>query len=260
MNSRRGFSLIELLVVIAIIAILAALLLPALASAKRKAQSAQCLNNARQLTLGVLENANDGAGTFSGYRYNKNEDSYYLWMGGVSGKQKQILRCPATEAPSPLPAFYTAGASDRMWAHVESATNIFLGSYAFNGWLYDHPKYAGAAHPEWMISKQTKVQNPALTPVFCDAVWVDMWPIETDSPADDLYDGMFADSGMGRCTILRHGGANPGGAPRVFDTSQTLPGGLNMGFADGHTEFTRLERLWQCNWHLNWQPPATRPE
>ena len=58
-NSCKRFTLIELLVVIAIIAILAAMLLPALSAARERANTANCVNNLKQMTLSCSLYAQD---------------------------------------------------------------------------------------------------------------------------------------------------------------------------------------------------------
>src|SRR6476620_2158143 len=73
-----AFSLIELLVVIAIIAVLASLLLPALASAKARAQRLTCTSQMKQLGLGMELFKTDHEGRYPPTAYSTGDFQYHL--------------------------------------------------------------------------------------------------------------------------------------------------------------------------------------
>lgn len=80
---RSGFTLIELLVVIAIIAVLIALLLPAVQAAREAARRAQCVNNLKQMGLG-LHNYESVAGAFPPSNILAGAGNTVTWNGGFS--------------------------------------------------------------------------------------------------------------------------------------------------------------------------------
>jgi len=171
-RNRNGFTLIELLVVIAIIAILAALLLPALAAAKRKAQQIQCMSNSKQLALASNMYANDFGKYLEPAAANSPGGQNSEWMGAMLdyfAKTTNFLICPTAPDPLPLPMptgvtyqgmgnapglnggyagpTYT-GAADHCYSRALSADgtlqwNTINCSYTYNGWMYTDASGAG---------------------------------------------------------------------------------------------------------------------
>jgi prepilin-type N-terminal cleavage/methylation domain-containing protein/prepilin-type processing-associated H-X9-DG protein len=217
-NSPLGFTLIELLVVIAIIGVLAALVLPAVARSKARAEGMTCANNIRQLAMAWLLYADDNSDVLVNNhgvpetlaRRQTWANNVLDWLDGddntnlvrltdsklgpYANRATQIYKCPADREPA------LNGQRTR--------------SMSMNALVGNPGELTNRFNPTCVqFFKRTEIPNPTGIFVFLD------------EHCDTINDGFF---------VNRLDNYAWGNLPGSYHN-----GALNLSFADGHVESHR---------------------
>jgi len=242
-STKAGFTLIELLVVIAIIAILAAMLLPALAKAKMKAQSIPCMNNSRQIALGWRMYA-DESGDRLPYAGTDSTGQRPNWVTGTldftaNNPVNWDVNNDLTKSP-----VYPYVKSTKVWlcpgdkstaihngAAVPRVRSISMSQVFGNGeWLNDGPNSAQTVYRTY--AKLTAVVRPVNT-------WVTI-----DEHPNSINDAQFA--------VVCANATSATGCKIVDYPAPFHNGGAGLSFADGHAEVHKFKSGPIFNAPVNW--------